>query len=377
MKGSSRQRKAQPAEPRGTIPKAESAKERRLFDQINSLFNRFLQDRRSQLGPELNNAVVDLRNLVTGSLRNILAEESFARMAGGPVDSLGLVAFSQCKACPPRECVSPPVPADIEEARELEMLLPRIAEYREKLRVLSDELRPIAEQLGKVHGYWYWPDVERLVYRAFYRELENRPYQQGRITKIWASTKTEGVIRNRNLPCEICGENRRTDKCHIIPRALGGTLMDGNILTLCPTHHALLDSHMLSEDEWNRIDWTRKCEVSQKWARKLLLANHTEFWRNDLPSRPQSAIDFGDHRPFARELARQLVLLLGSKGEVLQRDIYGHFDPNVRLYMRKVLKALMDARMIMRRSARGTYLLFLEKPPTALLDAIENVHFRF
>ena len=47
------------------------------------------------------------------------------------------------------------------------------------------------------------------------------------------------------VPCEICGEKRFTQRCHIKPRSEGGNNEDKNILILCPTHHVILDNWLI------------------------------------------------------------------------------------------------------------------------------------
>ncbi|MFA5762772.1 MAG: HNH endonuclease signature motif containing protein [Bacilli bacterium] len=360
---------------------AELSNERRLIVHIARLFDDFLKCHRLRLGRDhdvdMNNEIVELRNLVSKSIKSLFAEPSVSRKLGAPIDSLSLISFAHCKSCPPRETVSPPVPHDLGEAQKLESLLPRISEFREKFRVLKEELHPIAQQMSQIHGGWSAPEIESLIYRIFFRELEDRPHQPASMGHLWASVKTDGVIRNRNLPCEVCGENRRTEKCHIIPSALGGTTMDGNILVLCPVHHALLDSHMLSKVEWACIDWARKCEVSQLWAKKVLLVGHESFWEQKAPTRPRTALDFGNHQSFAAELAGQLVEIIGSSGGLLQTDAYRRFDPNVRVYLRRVLKTLVEADIVKRKSVGRTHMLFLDKHPEVLTDVISGLRFRF
>jgi len=65
-------------------------------------------------------------------------------------------------------------------------------------------------------------------------------------------------------PCEICGESRVTHYCHIIPRSEGGPSDERNYIYLCPTHHHLFDHNRLSKKEWEKIDFSKKLEASQK-----------------------------------------------------------------------------------------------------------------
>lgn len=46
-------------------------------------------------------------------------------------------------------------------------------------------------------------------------------------------------------PCEVCGDVRVTQRCHIKPRCEGGSEDESNILYLCPTHHIILDNFLI------------------------------------------------------------------------------------------------------------------------------------
>lgn len=59
-----------------------------------------------------------------------------------------------------------------------------------------------------------------------------------------------------NTPCEICGEKRFIERCHIIRKKE----TTDNFLYLCPTHHKILDNWLLksrgnqfTKDEYNKI----------------------------------------------------------------------------------------------------------------------------
>lgn len=61
-------------------------------------------------------------------------------------------------------------------------------------------------------------------------------------------------------PCEICGEKRFTQRCHIVPRHKNGNDEENNILYLCPTHHVVLDNllikkrgNLFTKKEFNKI----------------------------------------------------------------------------------------------------------------------------
>jgi predicted restriction endonuclease len=54
--------------------------------------------------------------------------------------------------------------------------------------------------------------------------------------------------------CAICGFNRVTELCHIIPKHLGGKNTPDNLIRLCPNHHTLLDRGLLNIEELAYIE---------------------------------------------------------------------------------------------------------------------------
>jgi hypothetical protein len=81
-------------------------------------------------------------------------------------------------------------------------------------------------------------------------------------------------------PCEICGEDRITHFCHIIPRSEGGPSDERNYLYFCPMHHHLFDHRRLNKDEWNKINFSEKLKSSQEYAQKIILPVLENFWVN-------------------------------------------------------------------------------------------------
>lgn len=57
------------------------------------------------------------------------------------------------------------------------------------------------------------------------------------------STKTKKRVWDRDGGgCIICGNPNADPSCHYIRRSQGGLGIEQNIVTLCQTHHRLLDS---------------------------------------------------------------------------------------------------------------------------------------
>ncbi len=113
-------------------------------------------------------------------------------------------------------------------------------------------------------------EITKKFMQVFSAEIANRPFLFK--DHILNHPDIPEFIAGRNLPCEICGENRAIDKCHIIPARYGGVLSLENILLLCPTHHRLFDRGQLSLKEIKKIKFERK----SKWASLY-------FWKANFP----------------------------------------------------------------------------------------------
>jgi len=80
------------------------------------------------------------------------------------------------------------------------------------------------------------------------------------------------------IACEVCGEKRISNWCHIIPRSEGGTDNKENYIFLCPTHHHLFDHNRLSECEWKKIDFSKKSEAARAYSKKIRLPLMKKHW---------------------------------------------------------------------------------------------------
>lgn len=90
------------------------------------------------------------------------------------------------------------------------------------------------------------------------------------------------MSNNEYIPCEICGENRATQYCHIIPRSEGGPSHEENYIYLCPTHHHLFDQSRLSKEEWGSIDYSKKLEAARKYMNEVKLPILQFFWNKQI-----------------------------------------------------------------------------------------------
>jgi len=98
----------------------------------------------------------------------------------------------------------------------------------------------------------------------------------------WTRDDYGNLRRNYNIrpypPCEICGEVRVIEVCHIIPSHLGGSKGETNTLHLCGKHHSCFDHGLLSPEEWNVIDWRGKSLQSKSYAIDVMLERQKLFW---------------------------------------------------------------------------------------------------
>ncbi len=251
-----------------------------------------------------------------------------------------------------------PVPHDTVELEKVTKLLAKIPIFRERLRDLEVEIDDYAKKITSLspHSNALGIEIEHLIYRTLFSDLEDRPFQAPTDEELrrLAGDWHMGIIRRRNKPCEICGENRSTDTCHILPRHMGGPASTENLLILCPTHHRLFDRHMLSRSEYAQIDWSIRSEPAQAYAETVIFIAQQSFWKQidrglyeslgqyheDASSYPfvkfateQVLRVFADARPLKRnavyklvapelrELAKKAVLVLVKHGCLVQKKV--------------------------------------------------------
>ncbi|MBN1212597.1 MAG: HNH endonuclease [candidate division Zixibacteria bacterium] len=107
------------------------------------------------------------------------------------------------------------------------------------------------------------------------------------ITEIKYSTsiKTKQIgenklpARNYGIPCQICGERRVYNMCHVIPKSEGGSYDQGNIIYLCPTHHFLFDHARLSKAEFNKIYRISLSSEAREYLETIHSTKHEVRWK--------------------------------------------------------------------------------------------------
>jgi len=92
------------------------------------------------------------------------------------------------------------------------------------------------------------------------------------------SEKQARIAGKNYIPCEICGDNRVTHFCHILPKSFGGPDVPENFIYLCPTHHHLFDHSRLLESEWEKIDFSKKMTPAQEYVNNVRKQQLQTFW---------------------------------------------------------------------------------------------------
>ena len=239
-----------------------------------------------------------------------------------------------------------PVPHDNVELKQVASLLEKIPALKDQLRRLEPEIDRLAKRAASFSQDSDSIGIEYMIYRALYADLEDRPFQ--------APTKEElrrlrgdwhiGVIRRRNMPCEICGENRSTDRCHIVPNSLGGPAQNDNLLILCPTHHRLFDRHMLSRAELAQIDWSKKSDSAQAFIKSVVLKAQNTFWHQIDQQHYESLGQYHDDAsslPFVQYATEQVLNLFVDARPIPRAKVYDLVAPELRELAKKVIGSLV------------------------------------
>lgn len=257
----------------------------------------------------------------------------------------------------------PAVPQDDAELKYVLHLLNKIPHYKEKVDELAAHVREFAKLADRSRSLnaikWGWYEIEKMIFRAFFVELENKPFKNitnETLLSLKTSLIHEGVINSRNKSCEICGENRSTDRCHILPARLGGGAEVNNCLILCPTHHRLFDRFMLSRNEYAAIDWDLKSEPSRIYADEVVLVAHRKFCRIAPYDIDSNAMPVIKHALF------QFFDLYKDKKFLKRSSIYKATDPNLLPMLKKIITYLIKIKILARSENKTGYIVLIKLP---------------
>jgi hypothetical protein len=157
---------------------------------------------------------------------------------------------------------------DIPRARPGKVLIGRPSHRRQDLPVEDaikmSESGSTYEEIAQKYGVSYGVVMRRMKesgHSAPWRRAQDDRFR----TVQWHKRK---VLQALNITaCEICGETRALDFCHIKPSSKGGLVAEENCLILCQTHHHCYDNGLLSQTEFLLVrDKVRQAEKNYMWT---------------------------------------------------------------------------------------------------------------
>jgi len=91
------------------------------------------------------------------------------------------------------------------------------------------------------------------------------------------------VFEQQYGPCDICGEDRLTHECHLLPRSEGGKYSTNNLVVLCPLHHHLFDHSRLTPQEWEKLETVvrSKSPAAVAYSLDVRLPALKEYWSRE------------------------------------------------------------------------------------------------
>jgi len=270
--------------------------------------------------------------------------------------------------------MEPEYPYDLYELKQIERLLEKVPIYKAKIAELSEHIDALSRKASKAGAFSDIQAIDKLIHKAFYIDVENRPFNSNEsetMARLKAEIAWHDEIKNRNIPCEICGENRSVDRCHIIPSKLGGTQETNNLLFLCPTHHRLLDRFMLSKAEWALVNWERKSLPSQQYAMSVTLEAHKVFWeRLDKGNFEKIQEYHVNEKAFVRHVVDTIGQLFIPGKLVNRSSIYDLLDVNILEIGKKIIEKLVIAGVFKQVKSGGHDMLILASKTFQVSDEL-------
>ena len=175
------------------------------------------------------------------------------------------------------------IPRNQEELEKVKEILRTQDIFDRKLSLIYQKLDQIFKQIDydKLNvEVWKWitslnNEMNSLVRNLFAIELSKTKYTVDELKE----NNYPLFVQGRKIPCEICGESRVVEKCHILPNRMGGSLALENIFFLCPLHHKLLDNCALNQQEFAKLNLSDKSPKSIEYFNKVIEPNMKNFWK--------------------------------------------------------------------------------------------------
>lgn len=280
--------------------------EERVKQIIHKKFNDLLDEIRhsnySKFSTELNNSLVRLRNEIGSIYDKVFYEIKTKKNYGVTIDFLN----SDFKEHDLNRMENPYwLKGEIQKERPPG---PTNTEIKELLNQLNKIQGGFIESLRKEISIEEYQFVMKIIggklFNLFSTITENIKFTKA----LYDRNPNIPFDKAQNTPCEICGENRSIDRCHIIPNNIGGKLENHNILYLCPTHHRLFDRFVLTKDEWDKIDWGKKGRASSNFAYYVLKPKMEEFWGRLELNVFEKRTPFGFNKSHLEDIATKTII---------------------------------------------------------------------
>lgn len=309
--------------------------------------------------------------LVEGILA-ILYEPEIFKKYGAKIKSLEyIIASEEAEGAWSQSDELRHIPYDEYELKKCNELILKEAEFVALLRRIEKEIDIIFEnKLIYNHTLIDKALFGKLFLKIFLLNLENRPFKTEDFTGFQAEVIVDGIIKQRNIPCEICGENRATEGCHIVPDALGGHGTYDNLLILCPTHHKLFDNAMLTIGEWDKINWKRKPAIIQKFAFLVFKNAQEKFWATVKSGNfdKMSSLDIKG-KDFYVYLINDLLLAIDQNPNISQKELIGKYPIHLAKCIQNILRSFVKENILIKSTSNG-------KHTYKLKDAIKNDEYK-
>ena len=215
------------------------------------------------------------------------------------------------------------IPRNKEELEQVKEILKTQDFFDRKMSVLFDKLDKIFKQIDykelnlDVSNRFTWlrNELDSVIINLFALELGKTEYK---LENLKARHYPEFII-GRQIPCEICGENRVVERCHILPNRMGGSLALENIFFLCPLHHKLLDNYLLTQQEFAKLNLSDKAPKSIEYFNAVIEPNMKKFWESG------DKQNFELEKEFRLKFKKEVIEYIKKNQPIDLKDTIRHF----------------------------------------------------
>lgn len=250
------------------------------------------------------------------------------------------------------------IPRNSKELKKVNEILKAQNEFDKKIEELHTKLDGLFQKYidykkintdALVYLGWLEGKIHHQIVNIFAKELMNSEWTYANLTD-WHYPH---FVHGRKLGCEICGDNRTVDRCHIVPNRLGAGLGLDNIFILCPTHHRLLDSYLLTKEEFAQLNISDKSPEAKKYFTEVIEPNMVSFWN------AQKKPDKRNEEAFYKKIRLSLLKYLKEKKEVEEHDLIKNFP----MYHKEIMRILnhMITRNVVVKTKSHSYMFYEDK----------------